>query len=377
MGLWFSIVGGLVVLASVVAACSAVPRVPSEASTASPDFTDPAVLVDWIATHAEQAGIAVTVEGEPDIASSVDQRFPLASTRKVLLLGAYAGAVADGSLDAQEQVPLADIERWYWPGTDVGAHPNAVNDWRARGVIRRADGGDAAVPLDEVVWAMIRWSDNAASDYVLSRVGADQALAFAQRHGMDDQEPLMSLFGEFVAWATHSVDYWRGLSPAERQAEAARLAEATSMAEAATLVLPSVEDQRALVSVSVAGTPSDWARLMTRIAASEGLQPAAADIIHRHLEWPLVALPQNRERFARFGAKSGSMAGVQTNAAYLQPHDGSNIAVALFFHDAPPPVEAALHQFADQTLIVALTDDGFRDRTRARLGGGAHHDGAG
>ncbi|MGH8903823.1 MAG: hypothetical protein ACRDYA_19645 [Egibacteraceae bacterium] len=64
-------------------------------------------------------------------------------------------AVADTSLDPHEQVPLADIEPWYWPGTDAGAHPNAVADWRAHGTIRE-ECGNATVPLDQVVWAMIR-----------------------------------------------------------------------------------------------------------------------------------------------------------------------------------------------------------------------------
>lgn len=343
---------------AVLAACSAVER----------DLTDPAALVDWIAAHPTQAGIAVIVEGEPGITSSADRRFPLASTRKVLLLGVYAEAVADRNLHPQDQVPLADIERWYWPGTDGGAHPDAVTDWRARGMIREAD-DKVSVPLDEVVWAMIRWSDNAATDYLLARVGADEVSAFARRHGMDDQEPLGSSFGEYVAWATYSVDDWLGRSPVERRAEAGRLAGATSAAEASRLIPPSVEVQRALAGASTAGTPSDWANLMSRLAAGEDIRPAAAEVIRRHLEWPLVAFPENRERFARFGLKGGSLAGVHTHAAYLQPRSGPTVAVALFFHDAPPPVEAALKQFADQRIILALADHSFRDQVGARFSG--------
>ncbi|MGH8904211.1 MAG: hypothetical protein ACRDYA_21635 [Egibacteraceae bacterium] len=143
------------------------------------------------------------------------------------------------------------------------------------------------------------------------------------------------------------------------------------MAEATKLTVPPVDDQRALAGASTGGTPSDWATLMSRLAAGEDIRPAAAETIRRHLEWPLVAFPENRERFARFGLKGGSLAGVRTNAAYLQPHGGPTVAVALFFHDAPPPVEKALEQFADQNLVVALADHSFRDQVRARLIGAA------
>jgi beta-lactamase class A len=47
---------------------------------------------------------------------------------------------------------------------------------------------------------MIRWSDNAATDYLLERVGGPEAVTrFARARGMTAQEPVVSIFGTFVA----------------------------------------------------------------------------------------------------------------------------------------------------------------------------------
>ncbi|MBJ7353096.1 MAG: serine hydrolase, partial [Rhodococcus sp.] len=55
-----------------------------------------------------------------------DQEQVLASAIKVVHLAAYAQAVANGTIDPNEQVALSDWERWYVPGTDANAHPKAL-----------------------------------------------------------------------------------------------------------------------------------------------------------------------------------------------------------------------------------------------------------
>ena len=82
--------------------------------------------------------------GKPLIELNDDRAFGVASVHKVLILSAYARAVVAGRLDPAERVAVADIERWYWPGTDGGAHPAALEDWHDRGVIRGHGGIESA-----------------------------------------------------------------------------------------------------------------------------------------------------------------------------------------------------------------------------------------
>ncbi len=333
-------------------------------ATASPG-DDAGDLLDWVAEHPRKAGLAVYA-GDAPLLRSADRRFALGSTRKVLILGAYARRVAAGRLDPEERVRVDAVERWYFPRTDGGAHPAAVEDWTVRGVLA---GG--TVPLDEVAHAMIRWSDNAAADYLLERVGARAARRFAEAHGMRRQDPLGNSFGEYVAWTATTPSRWSRRTPGARAAAATAIARATPAQDAAGRRFPPIARQRRFAALSTAGTPREWARLMRDMDAGTGLSPAAHAIVERHLEWPLVAFPELGSQLERLGEKGGSLPGVLTDAVYARAPGGPPAAATLFFNDLPPRIEAGLaRSAAQQQLLLALaTDPAARAKARDVLGG--------
>lgn len=337
--------------------------------TAQASVRTPAALLEWMADHPQRAGLVAVRprDGRVVLASAPNARFPLASVRKVLILGAYADAVARGRIDPSRRVAITAVERWYWPGTDGGAHPQAVAEWEARGVVQ-GQGEDRSVPVDEVARAMIRWSDNAAADHLLAAVGPRAVRAFARRHRMRRQDPLPPLFGEYVAWTTRSPARWRALSVPERTRLARRLARRTSVAEAVAAGLPGPVAQRRFAAAGPAGTPREWARLMARLAAGRGVAPAAEAVVRRHLEWPLED-PANREVLARFGTKGGTLPGVVAEASYLRPRGKAGLAVTVFLRGLPAGVQRDLgRSFAQQELILRLAADrDFLADARRRL----------
>lgn len=109
---------------------------------------------------------------------------------------------------------------------------------------------------------------------------------------------------------------------------------------------------------SVAGTPAEWAILMRNIA-HEG-DPRLIEL----LDWPRRNDPKVSETYARLLSKGGSLAGIITQAAYVQPRGGPGVAIALFFRDLPPDVEKTLLEtFSQQKLLLRLaSDQAFRER---------------
>lgn len=106
---------------------------------------------------------------------------PLASVRKVLILLAVGREVAAGRLDPTQAVPMEQIERWYAPGTDGGAHDAALAAHRLDWTVRSA------------VEAMIAQSDNTATDWLLDRVGGSAALHRVNvAYEMEAQQPVPS-----------------------------------------------------------------------------------------------------------------------------------------------------------------------------------------
>jgi D-alanyl-D-alanine carboxypeptidase len=321
-------------------------------SGTTPAPTTPAKLLSWIASHRSNVGLVVLPDGvsSPLVSLNASELFPLASTRKVLILGAYAEAVAAGRLSPSERVAMTALDRWWWPGTDGGAHPRAVADWRARDVLV-----NGSVPLDAVAAAMTRWSDNAAADYLLSRVGGPTAVAlFARRAGMTSQQPVWPIIGEFIAWST-DAGAWLDSDAQGRLQLAGRAAGKPFRA----LSLPTGDEAFSLAETDSAGTPADWAGAMQAIATGRVLPPKVTALMQPILDWPRDASAANAERFAAYLTKGGSLPGVLTEASYIrmvgQP---SGTSIALFFRDLPKDVFASMSTtFVHQQFMVQLAGD--------------------
>ena len=299
-------------------------------------------LLEGAVEAGARLGAFVTEAGVERAALDADGLYPLASVRKVITLGAYAVGVANGVFDPDEAIAVSAVERWYWPDTDGGAHERAREWW-----------GSDTVPLSTVAEAMIRFSDNAAADYLLDRVGAEGVDSFAHRTGLSAQEPILPALGEFRAWH-RSPERWIALGAGERVAEAWR--DARSRHTAAEDAEIDVATQRRCAAVGCRATPREWANLMSHLARGDGLPAATVEVIRRLLEVGGVA-PDPAD--GRFGRKGGDLPGVLTFAGYVRDRAGDrpDVAVAFFLQDLPadwqPRLTEALPQNSSQLLALA------------------------
>jgi len=324
----------------------------------------------WLRSHASDVGLVAYSPGNEamGVFHHADVVFPLASVRKTLILGAYADAVSAGTLDPNEEVPLAAVERWFWPGTDGGVHREAIDDLRRSGRLHES-GHAAALSLDDVVFAAIRWSDNAAADYLLVRIGADGVDRFVARHHLLHQEPIAPTLGELLAWTmAKSAAAWERLTPQQRAAQSWQAALQTSGAQARRHMLPHREEWSRFAHRSSGGTPREWAALLVDVFAREPADAAAA-LMRRHLEWPLAAYPQERSRFVHLAAKPGTIAGVRTEIVYIQPTSRVPMVGTLFLRHVDAVANAELgRSFLDQRFLIAMADNAqFFERVRAAL----------
>lgn len=294
-------------------------------------------------------GAVVLEAGMERMALDPAGRYPLASVRKVVTLGGYAVAAASGMCDPAEPVALHDIDRWFWPGTDGGAHEQVIGWWVGRGILR--PGPEPTVPLREVALAMIRFSDNAAADYLLHRIGEECVGTFGAQMGFRTQDPILPTLGEFRAWH-RAPDQWLTMNAAAR----ARAAWDFAAAERCHLDTMTVDDTtlQRCAAVGCQGTPREWARVMAAIAAGTGLPNGSGRIVREALERPFTPGDDGR-----FGAKAGDLPGILTFAAYVRGRSrgAPDVAVALFLSGLDPErlhrLTAALPQTPSQSLELA------------------------
>jgi D-alanyl-D-alanine carboxypeptidase len=313
-------------------------------------------LLDWMRGHRGHVGLVVRQgdAGEQDeVCHDADGRFPLAATRTVLVLGAYAEAVARRRLDPDEAVPLPDVQRWWTRGTDGGAHLDAERDWRHRNRVLR--GRVLTVPLDEVVHGMVRWSSSACADYLLDRMGTDAVHDWATRRGMVAQDAVYPQYSEVAGWIAHG-DGWARLGDGERAAAMAAVDPASRAVTRWRLARLGARRQARLAGLGCAGTPREWADLLERVHADpRGMAREEAAILRRHLGWPREVSERNSERFAVFASRGGSAAGVLTEVTYALARSGRPCVVSQFYRDLPLDVWKALtRSLVHQRLVLEL-----------------------
>ena len=141
-------------------------------------------VLEFLSANPHRASLVV-MRGDTALALvNADRPMPLASTVKVLIAVEYAFQAAEGSVDPDARVPIAELERFYVPRTDGGAHEMWLKDARARNAIAH----DGTVALREAVRGMIRFSSNANSEWVLDRLGPDRVNARAR--ALDVRQPI-------------------------------------------------------------------------------------------------------------------------------------------------------------------------------------------
>jgi D-alanyl-D-alanine carboxypeptidase len=286
------------------------------------------------------------VDDSMSIFRNADAPLVVGSTMKILVLAAYADSVVRGEINPVERVPVADWEQYYLPGTDGGAHKEAL---ASLGLAAKEDGfaadASAEVTLGDLVRAMIHYSGNAETDYLLDRLGSERMATTLAGAGMATHDPIRPILG--VALRMCNVDdpaFLRyGLGAAIRDGKNQQYAK-----ENALMVRYLTDDAWRLNQIQFLqsggcakdagvftwdqqteaselfpkGTAREYARLMAQIAAGRLFSPEASRIMQEVLEsvpsnWPVTLLFHNR-----FGAKDGMTAGVLSLASYAKPMRG-------------------------------------------------------
>lgn len=312
--------------------------------TPEPD-SDAAVIASvqtYVADNLDGVGVACFPIGYPGLGvyHNADARFPLASTIKILVLAEFARQASIGTLNLNARVPLADLDAYYLPRTDGGAHTAFLGETTI---------ANETLSLADVARGMIRYSSNAATDYLVSRLGRENFPALYSRLGMQATDQPTNFLGLFLALENHETGRAdvETLTEAVVAFESSRLAdryvyleewreeERDRRAEPLRGLLGGVppDDQIAYFArFGGQGSARDFASLMAAIYEGRAISSAVSAMMREFLEWPLE-FSHNRAAFDSLGLKGGSLPGLLTGAWFGQLRDGPPVALAVFYRD--------------------------------------------
>lgn len=349
-------------------------------------FADREEMLDYLKAHPDDFSLVVRSTGEEaEVAHLPAEPSPLASTKKIVVLAAYAREVSGGRLDPEEEVPVAEWERYYVPNTDGGAHPAAMEEL---GIPTGEDGAAseqrATATLDEMAEAMISVSDNAATDYLTERLGQEKIRAVIEDGGLTGQEAVLPISGSMLVWNGPEDEGTQGLSEMSHEEYTARVLRATESYaggeypdkwRAGQAPLYSLVEQRShAAKYETTGTAEDYAHIMGRVASGEFVSTEVSAIMADHLDWPMER-PSSRATFEEMGRKGGSLSGILTQATYAVPkrgdYAGEERVAVLFLRDMSGSAWLGVQQsdgYEDFTNAL-LTDEKFVGKVERELGG--------
>ncbi|MCL1474668.1 serine hydrolase [Argonema antarcticum] len=343
----------------------------------------PEDFLEYIVAHPQNVSLVAYEISNPEqgIFYRADEKHPLASTIKILILAEYARQVEQGIISPDEKIDLNSVDVYYLPNKDGGAHPQALKEFQDKKYVNAAN----QIDLRHIAWAMIRYSSNAATDYLIERLGRENIEKLPSRLGLPNQDVPLPIIGQFLSWDDSEISPL----PAERL----KIYQAMSQTEYANLVYNlmskwrndaafrdrkikhliefiGIEDQQAMAqALNPGGTAKGYAQIMERIYTNSLISPAVSQIMREYLEWPMKNEPV-REKFDALSAKGGSLPGIVTETMYAKRKNGERgRVVALFFENIPTGVWLQLMQtYAQQEFeLKLLTDKQFFETVRQKL----------
>ena len=350
------------------------------------ELEEPEDLLDYIEAHPDKVALHAIRMNETDteISWRADEMQPVASVYKILILAEVARQIENDTLDPDQMVPVDDVRSFYLPRTDGEAHQTAFQRFDDDGLIYNEQ-----VALREVIRAMIRWSDNAATDYLIHKVGRENLEELVERLDFEALEVPFPINGAYLLWENHEMED----SPEERfetysgwernqlidEAYAAskrmrddddfRRAEQERL-EGSRLGLGLIMQRNMAGITTPAGSAETYSRIMQSVFMNDFISAEVSSRMQEYLEWPMTRDVIHQD-FARFGTKSGSLPAVFTSANYGRAHDEDPVMVSMLFQDLHFGVWFHLMQqhLQQDFEIMLMKDPEFWDEVDQRLEG--------
>ena len=294
------------------------------------------------------AAYTINANGDPvdddnAIFQNADTPLVTASMMKLLVLTAYETAVVNGELDPNEQIKIADLEHYYLPKTDGGAHINGLAGLKIKtDELGFALDQKAVIALDEIARIMIHYSGNAETDYLIQRLGYEKVNSAA---GMQHHTPIHSILGISLAM----MDHERPLADGDLLQQLIKDVECEDYRHFDQLVnlylndpvwrASQIEYMRTGAYITAAnglgwegqveasqlfprGTAREYAQLMAKIASGQMISQEVSTLMQNKLETIPADWPLRTFFFRRYGSKDGLTAGLINLAAYGVPKNG-------------------------------------------------------
>ncbi|MCA1060633.1 class A beta-lactamase-related serine hydrolase [Rossellomorea aquimaris] len=335
------------------------------------DKRDGHYLLNYLKHH-KNWSLTVVRNGETLKSVREDEMLPLASAVKTIIAIEYAKQCREQTLDPSHSVSLEELERYYIPNTDGGAH----EDWMAYSKDKGLLPGNSTT-LENVVKGMIAFSSNANTDYLMDLLGVNEINGLLDDLSIEKHEALYPVVGALLIptylkmkGPSYTNDYIESKVKEMSKEEYIRIAQTVSqnLKEGEKgLYLENWHSSKRLDKIwsdrLTRSTTFEYATLMGKLNSKTFFQREIQERLDAVME-VLMESPINREWLMHAGQKGGSTEFLVTNAAYATDKEGNSTEIAIFTNELGAGEFEKISGSLNSFMLNILRDEDFRNKLK-------------
>jgi D-alanyl-D-alanine carboxypeptidase len=338
---------------------------------------EPEYIFQFIKENAksERVSLSINYNKQKWVEVNQNKQLPLASTVKIIIAMEYARQAAQGKIDPLQEVSLEELNTFYIPKTDGGAH----DAW----IANLNDGKETnKVHLSEVAKGMIAYSSNANTEYLINVLGLQNINTFLENLGISNHEPLYPIVSAlFIPTQLMSE---QKLSKQE-MLEAMKSMDISEYRKRAMDIHnkwlnhpPTAEEKKQIVKNLDMDVQRIWSNRLPRSTSEDYVyimeklnnKTYFDEDTYKYLDPVMEQLmenPNNREWLVHAGQKGGSTAFIITTAMYATDKDGNQTELAFFANELTSLEQTKLSRNLNGFKLKFLKDAEFRTLIQKEL----------
>lgn len=336
----------------------------------------PKYIIQFISENAQnkRAALSIHYNGTKWADINADELLPLASTVKIIVAIEYARQAAEGKIDPNQLVLLEELDTFYIPKTDGGAHEAWING---------LDNGKltTSVPLSEVAKGMISYSSNANTDYLIRMLGLSEINNVVKSLEID-HEPLypivsalfipLQLMNEENLSKREVYHVLKHMSMDEYRKRAIDIHHKwiknapSNQTKKQMLKLLNMKIQKVWSDRLPRSTTKSYVSILDKLNRKTYFDRKVYPYLNPVME-QLMNNPNNQKWLLHAGQKGGSTAFVLTMAMYATDKENNKTELALFTNNLSYIESIKLTANLNEFQLAFLTDKRFRETVKESL----------
>lgn len=332
---------------------------------------NPDYVLNHLKNNPETTSLYVAHNGDEMITYQSEEVRPLASVVKIPIAIEYAMQVEEGRLDKNQHVSLDELSRFYFDGSDGGAHGRWLNAAYDAGKVENNH-----VTLHEVAKGMITYSSNANTDYLMHQLGISEINSRIDSLELTQHEPVYPLvsallISEFISTdSKDEVAQQLESMPIEHYRQLAidfsnKMKSGELNLESYSFDIP-LDIQRIWSDRLPGASASEYGKLLTFISSAE-LPSDVSDILRDLMEWPMEINKGNKDFYAHLGAKGGSTGFIRNDALYAEDLNGNTTEIVLLTDDLNRWQQFQLNNNLNSFEVHLVGSEEYRKKVKQEL----------